>query len=535
MSNVNSEMLSPILQEGAKILTGLEQVLFKNIKACSLLKKLISSSFGPDGLNKVLIQKTGKTIVTSDTVTILDNLEHIHPSAKIIALSSLAQEQESGDSAGFVILLATELLNKSYDLIKQGFSISKIIESFEEAQDISLDILETLAEHKVVDISDIKMVASLLSLFVDFGHPGLQCYLAPQIAYACVKSAFPEIKKFSPDNVRVIKILGGNFDQTKTIMGTVVIKDSEGAIKLVNKAIIAIFVCDFGISLPETKSSIMFKSAKEILCYNDDESYNIEEKIKKMSKIGVNVIVSTGFCDVSLFYLNKYKIMAIKIQSRFDLRRIARTCNSIILAKFKIPLMNELGKCDMVSVRAFGLQRVIVFQQEYSQNKIFTIIARSNSTIMLDNIERTVHRTTSVFKLLTRDSRFLPGAGACEIEICRRLTSFASKNYSGYKQYIIKKFAESFEIIPCTLIENNDQPINKTLSALHRRHADGNYFEGININKSSFVNVKEAGIWDSYTSKYWAIKHAIEASLTVLTTSQIIMAKKVKIDEEVEN
>jgi chaperonin GroEL (HSP60 family) len=104
---------------------------------------------------EVIEQKIGNTLVTSDTATIINNLPFIHPSAKIISLAALTQEQESGDSAGFVVLFATELLTKSYDLIKQGFSISTIIDSFEEALDICLDILETLAEYKISDISDI--------------------------------------------------------------------------------------------------------------------------------------------------------------------------------------------------------------------------------------------------------------------------------------------------------------------------------------------------------------------------------------------
>nr|UXY88146.1 chaperonin-containing-TCP1 theta subunit [Cryptomonas curvata] len=531
MSKISPEILTPILQEGSKLLNGIEQVLYKNIKACIILKNYISSSFGPDGLSKVIEQKIGNTLVTSDTATIINNLAFIHPSAKIISLAALSQEQESGDSAGFVVLFATELLTKSYDLIKQGFSISTIIDSFEEALETCLDILETLAEYKISDISDTKTIASLLSLFVDFRYPGLDCYIAPQIAYACVKIYSCGAKSFSTENIRVVKILGGNFDQTKTIMGTVIIKDTEGSVKLVKKANVAIFLCDFIISSTETKNSIMFKSAQEILSYSEDENYNIEEKIRNMAKIGINVIISSGFSDISLFYMDKYNIMALKIQSKFDLKRISRTCNSSLLAKIKLPNLNEIGHCESVSVKSFGLQKVTVFQQEISQNKIFTVVARANSTIILDNIERTIHKTTSIFKSLTRDSRFVPGAGASEIEIYRRLTSFANKNYNGHKNYLFQKFAEAFEIIPITLIENSGQSVNRILSQLHYSHSKGYQFQGVNINQSFVLNTKENGIWDLFTSKYWAIRRTVDAVTTILTTSQIIMSKQVKVEE----
>jgi len=229
--------------------------------------------------------------------------------------------------------------------------------------------------------------------------------------------------------------------------------------------------------------------------------------------------------------MDKYNIMAIKIQSKFDLKRIARTCNSVFLAKLKIPNLQEIGKCESISVKSFGSQKLIVFQQENSYKKIFTVVVRANSTIMLDNIERSIYRTTSIFKSLTRDCRFVPGAGASEIEISRRIISFANKNYNGHKKYLIEKFAESFEIIPITLIENSGQSVNKILSQLHLLHSKGNLFEGVNVNYLNTINIKEIGIWDLFNSKYWAIKNKIEAVITILTTSQIIMAKQIKANE----
>ena len=531
MSTSTPEILAPILQEGSKLLNGLDQVLYKNIKACIVLKEYICTSFGPDGLSKVIEQKTGKTLITSDTAVILDNLALIHPSAKIISLASLSQEQESGDFAGFVILFAVELLTKSYDLIKQGFSISNIIDSFEEGLNVSLEILETLAEYKISDITDVKAIASILSLFVDFRYPGLNCYIAPQIAYACVQIYSSGIRNFSTENIRVIKILGGNFDQTKTIMGTVLIKDTEGSVKQIKRANAVIFLCDFTISSTETKNSIIFNTAQEILIFNKNEYYNVEKTIKEMSELGINLIIASNFSDISLFYMDKYNIMAIKIQSKFDLKRIARTCNTIFLTKIKIPNSEEIGKCESVSVKLFGSQKLIVFQQENSYKKVFTVIVRANSTIMLDNIERTIYRTTSIFKSLTRDSRFVPGAGASEIEISRRITSFAHKNYNGHKKFLIEKFGESFEIIPITLIENSGQSVNKILSQLHFLHAKGYLFEGVDINHLNTINVKELGIWDLFNSKYWAIKNTVESVITILTTSQIIMAKQTKVTE----
>ena len=42
----------------------------------------------------------------------------------------------------------------------------------------------------------------------------------------------------------------------------------------------------------------------------------------------------------------------------------------------------------------------------------------------MDNIERTVDDGINTFKSLTKDGRFVPGAGATEIELARQLASY---------------------------------------------------------------------------------------------------------------
>ena len=43
----------------------------------------------------------------------------------------------------------------------------------------------------------------------------------------------------------------------------------------------------------------------------------------------------------------------------------------------------------------------------------------------MDDIERTVDDGVNTFKSLTKDGRFVPGAGATEIELAKQLSSYA--------------------------------------------------------------------------------------------------------------
>ena len=218
--------------------------------------------------------------------------------------------------------------------------------------------------------------------------------------------------------------------------------------------------------------------------------------------------------------------MAIKVQSKFDIRRISVTCGAMVLNKLKLPTTEEIGKCDLISVRSFGSQKVTLFQQENSRSKIFTIIVRASSTKILDYIEKVIYRSTSAFKTIIKDNRFIAGGGAFEIEIYRRMKSYSFEKHSGSKQVIILKFIEIFESIPKTLLENSGHEVFKTLSALHIAHSRGQDSEGIDLQNTETLDSKKNGIWDSLPSKYWAIKNGLEAAITILTVDQILMAKK---------
>jgi T-complex protein 1 subunit theta len=521
-----------LIPDGYKFFAGLDQVLITNIQICNYLKNITKTSFGPNAKNKLIIHKTGKFIITSDTFTILKNLDFSHPAIQILIFSAIYQIQELGDFANYLILFCTEILKQAYDLLKIGYNSYEIIKNFEEAGKISLKILETLPIYKFGYISNLKILSNILALSIKLENSDLKNIIAPQIAYACLNTCPVNLKRFSNDNIRVVKILGGNTKDIKTLIGTVILKDSEGSVKTVKKANIAIYNCEFDFSNIETKNSIEFSKIQDILKYEKNENFLFERKIKNILTMGINVIVANRFGDLALHFFQKYNIMAIKIQSKFDMKRIAKTSNSLIISNLRIPKNNEIGKCDFVTVRSFGFQKVTIFKQELTESKIFTVIIRANSTSLLDNLEKNIQKLTIIFKSIIRDDRFILGAGSSEIQLVRRIKNFSIKKESIFNPRIIEKFADSFEIIPSTLIENSGDISMKLLSKLHIKHKNEEDCYGIDSENYALFDCKKNGIWDLFSCKYWAIKNAIDAALTILTVDQIVMAKQFTKDSE---
>lgn len=395
---------------------------------------------------------------------------------------------------------------------------------YQKAGEEAIGILEELAVYKLPDIKDEKEVTRVLTPAIASKQYGLESILAPLIAKACISVMPANINRFSVENIRVAKVLGGSLSDSTVVQGAVLIRDVEGTIKKVPDARIAIYTCDFDASQSETKGTVLLKSAAEFTNYTKSEEIMMEKKVKAIVDGGVSVIASPKFGEVALHFLEKYKIMAIKCVSKFDLRRIARTTGAIALPKLTPPTTDELGRADNVAVEEIGSTKCIVFRQDKEGSRISTILVRASTQNLLDDIDRAVDDGVNVYKGLTRDPRFVAGAGACEIELSRRLHEFA-EGRPGLDQYAINKYAESFEVIPRVLAETSGLDSTNMISTLIAAHAAGKTTSGLDIEEGAVLDAPEASILDLLLVKHWAIRLATDAVATVLRVDQIIMAK----------
>lgn len=269
----------------------------------------------------------------------------------------------------------------------------------------------------------------------------------------------------------------------------------------------------------------MIHSAEQLENYAKTEEAKVEELIKAVADSGAKVIVSgAAVGDMALHFCERYKLMVLRISSKFELRRFCRTTGSIALLKLSRPNADELGYADSVSVEEIGGARVTVVKNEEGGNSVATVVLRGSTDSILDDLERAVDDGVNTYKSMCRDSRIIPGAAATEIELARRLKEFSLKE-TGLDQYAIAKFAESFEMVPRTLAENAGLSAMEIISSLYAEHAGGNTKVGIDLEEGGCKDVSIMKIWDLYVTKLFALKYSADAACTVLRVDQIIMAK----------
>ncbi|KAJ9561975.1 hypothetical protein OSB04_007135 [Centaurea solstitialis] len=513
-----------MLKEGHKHLSGLDEAVIKNIDACKQLSTITRTSLGPNGMNKMVINHLDKLFVTSDTATIVNELEIQHPAAKILVLAGKAQQEEIGDGANLTVSFAGELLQGAEELIRMGLHPSEIIIGYTKAINKVVDILQGLVEEgsDTMDVRNKDEVILRMKAPVASKQYGQESILCPLIADACIQVCPKNPTNFNVDNVRVAKLLGGGLHNCTTVRGMVLKGDTVGSIKRIEKAKVVVIAGGVDTTATETKGTVLIHSAEQLENYAKTEEAKVEELIKAVADSGAKVIVSgAAVGEMALHFCERYKLMVLKIASKFELRRFCRTTGAVANLKLGTVNPDDLGHVDSITVEEIGGARVTVVRNEEGGNSVTTVLLRASTDSILDDLERAVDDGVNTYKALCRDSRIVPGAAATEIELARKLKEF-SFTETGLDQYAIAKFAESFEMIPKTLAENAGLNAMEIISSLYADHASGNVKVGIDLEEGACKDVSTLNIWDLYVTKFHALKYAADAVCTVLRVDQII-------------
>ncbi|KAL7632245.1 UNVERIFIED_CONTAM: hypothetical protein RMT77_017461 [Armadillidium vulgare] len=516
-----------MLKDGARHFSGLEEAIFRNIGACKEFSNTLKTAYGPQGRNKMVINHLEKLYVTNDAATIIRELEIEHPAAKLIVLASQMQEQEAGDGTNWVVMFAGSLLESAEEIIKMGLTPTDVAQGYQMALEKAIEELPKLTCWEIKDFTNIDDVTKALKTSLMSKQYGNEDFLANLVAKACI-SILPEKTTFNVDSVRICKISGSSLFNSQVVQGMVFQRNVEGTINKVEKAKVAVYSCPFDVSTTETKGTVLINNAEELKNFSRGEENRMENIVKALADAGVTVVAAGGkIGDMALHYLNKYKIMAVRIPSKWETRRLCRTVGATILPKFVCPTPEEIGYCDKVFVDEVGDTSVIIFRQEGKDSRIATIVIRAATSNYMDDIERAVDDAVNTFKAITRDGRFVAGAGSVEVELSRRIEQFSTQ-CPGLEQYAIKKYAEALTIFPKVLAANCGAPGQETLSNLISAHESGKENTGFDClgEGAAIVDAKEASILDSFLTKFWAIKYATSAACQILCVDEIIMAKR---------
>ena len=154
-------------------------------------------------------------------------------------------------------------------------------------------------------------------------------------------------------------------------------------------------------SSTEAKGTVLIESADDLMNYNKSEERLMEKQIKEIADSGVNVVISGGsISQMAMHFIEKYNMMAVKITSKFELRRICRAVNATAVVKLGTVPKESQGTCESVEVVEVGDRKVTVFQNLDDESRVSTIVLRGSTMNILDDLERAVDDGVNTYVVL---------------------------------------------------------------------------------------------------------------------------------------
>lgn len=519
-----------ILKEGTARRRG-KEAQRNNIMAARVISEVLRTTLGPRGMDKMLIDSLGDITITNDGAAILEEVEVEHPAAKMIVEVAKTQDDMVGDGTTTAVVLAGELLRRAEELLDQNIHPTVIVSGYRKASKMAVDTLGKLGN--TVDINDRETLRKLaLTSMASKAVGAAKDHLA-DIAIDAVKQISEERGGrmiADIDQIQVVKKEGKSLFDSQLVKGIIVDKEvvHPGMPKRVEDAKIALLDVALEVEKTEFSAEIRIRDPTQMKAFLDQETRMLKEMVDKIKKSGANVVFcQKGIDDMAQHFLAKEGILAARRAKQSDMEKLARATGGKIASNLDDLKAQDLGKAGLVEERKVGEDKM-VFVEDCKHPRSVAILIRAGLERMVDEAERAMKDALSVVSDVIEYNKIVPGGGAIESEVARKLRGYATE-VGGREQLAIEAFAESLEIIPKTLAENAGlEPIDILVGLRSAHEKAKGEAKGVNVFTGKIVDMNGEGVIEPLRVKEQAVKSAGEAACMILRIDDVIAATKPK-------
>ena len=523
-----------ILKEGTQRTTGAD-ALRTNMMAAVTVAEMLKTTYGPRGMDKMLVDTLGDVTITNDGATILDKMDVQHPAGKMLVQIAKGQDEEVGDGTKTSVIFAGELLKAAEELLAKDVHPTIIINGFKKALEEAARYAEKIA--RAVDLSDEETLRRIASTaLTSKAVHGVRDYFA-EIAVKAVKQIVEDRdgKKYVDiDNIQIIKKHGGSLAETKLVYGIVLDKEvvHPGMPKRISNAKIALIDAPLEVEKTEIDAEIRISDPTMMRKFIEEKENILKEKVEKIASVGANVVIcQKGIDDVAQHYLAKKGILAVRRVKRSDMEKLERSTKGRIVTNIDDMTENDLGYAESVEERKVGEDKM-VFIEGTKDPKAVSIVIRGGLERIVDEAERSFRDALCVVADIVKVPKIVYGGGAFEVEVAKHIREYAT-HVGGKEQLAIEAFARALEGIVAALVENAGHDPIEMLSELRKAHTgpDG-YRYGINVFTGKVEDMEKLGVIEPLAVKVNALKAGTEAATLILRIDDIIAASKAKEEEK---
>lgn len=468
------------------------------VQATQAIANVVKSSFGPSGLDKMMVDDIGEVTVTNDGATILSLLSVEHPAGKILVDLAQQQDREVGDGTTSVVLIAAELLRRANELMKMRIHPTTIITGYRLALREAVRYMNENISTKVDNLGRDSLMAiartSMSSKIIGGDSEFFSNMVVDAITSVKSVNARGEVK-YPVKAVNVLKAHGKSATESVLIKGYAMncTVASQAMETRITDAKIAILDINLQKERMKMGVNVVIDDPAQLEKIREREAGIVIERIELILKAGANVVFTTkGIDDLCLKHFVEKGVMGVRRCKKEDLRRIAKATGAQMVST-----LADLNGDEVFDKANLGEAKEVV-QERISDDecilvkgpKVHTaasIILRGANEYSLDEMERSVHDSLSAVKRTLESGRIVPGGGAVETALHIYLEEWATSVVSSAtphahlilidhhqgsrEQLAIAAFASSLLTIPTTLAVNAAKDSSDLVAQLRSRHA----------------------------------------------------------------
>ncbi|MBA7601814.1 60 kDa chaperonin [subsurface metagenome] len=493
-----------------------------NIMAARMVSDIVKTTLGPKGMDKMLVSPTNDIIITNDGVTILEEMQIEHPAAKMMVEIAKTQEGEVGDGTTTAVMIAGKLLENAEKLLDKKIHPTVITKGYRIAADKAQEILMDLALRITTEDEEVLKQVAMTAMTGKGAEHSREKFA--EIIVKAIKQ-IEDDGKIDLNDIKIEKSKRDGVKDTELIQGIVLDKEkvSYDMPKDVKDAKIALVDFALEIKNPEIDTKISITSPEQLQNFVMQEERDIKAMIEKVKLSGANVVFcQKGIDDFAQYLLAKEKIYACRRVARSDMEKIAKATGGKIVSNLNEVSPFEIGNANIVEEVKYG-EDTLTYIRGCENPKALTILIHGGSDYVIDEIKRAIKDGLGDVSCALQSGLVVPGGGAIEIELARRLREF-SQGLSGREQLAVEEFASALEFIPVTLAENAGMDPIDILTSLKSRHDSGEKNTGLNLFTNRIENALEAKIIEPLKIKSQAINSASDVSIMILRIDDVISA-----------
>lgn len=486
-------------------------ILESNVNAIKSVSSIVETTIGPKGLDTLMVDDDGNSLVTNAGAAILSKMKIDHPVARMIVNVARAQQKQVGDGTTTATLLTAALVEEGAKQILRGVPTQKVVAGIEQGINFAIKKI-TERSYAIQGLEDEWL--NRIALTASRGNEDLTLSVIDA-------AQMIGLEKLMDKRFRLADCVVAHSQADSIVFMGIFVQQSRmnPQMPTFKKGATVLILAD---SLePEllTEGALCTEAG---ITKQEQLMDEFVEICKRIAELKIGLVVTTGSVHRRAEeILTDADVIVVPNVDEKTLVRVAEHTGARPIKRNglrKQDLTAMLGSCEEVEddellnwIRISG-----------GKGKEFaTILVGAATEEVVEERERICKDTASAVQAAAREG-FVPGGGAVELAVAFELEQYVHK-IQGLERYGISVVAEALHRPIYHVIANAGfNPLEKIEEIKRNQKKTHSFSLGLNCDNGMVSDMIELGVVDPLLIKRNALQTAAEVSTTILRIHNMV-------------